>query len=107
MFSKILNIFGIAKPAVDYHNEVKNGALIIDVRTKGEYSSGHIKGSINIPVESLHANLSKIKDKDSTIITCCASGMRSASAKHILKSKGFKNVHNGGAWHSLHRKINK
>jgi rhodanese-related sulfurtransferase len=48
--------------------------------------------------------MSKLK-KEQTIITCCASGMRSASAKGILKSKGFTNVHNGGGWSSLNSKL--
>ena len=85
---------------------VKNGAIIVDVRSKGEYASGHIKGSLNIPVDALSANLGKLKDKNKTIITCCASGMRSASAKGILKSNGYTDVHNGGGWSSLQNKIN-
>jgi phage shock protein E len=71
---------------------------------KGECASGHIKGSINISVDTLGNNLSKLK-KDKPIITCCASGMRSASAKSILKSNGFTEVHNGGGWSSLQNKI--
>jgi rhodanese-related sulfurtransferase len=49
---------------------------------------------------------SKLK-KDETIITCCASGMRSASAKSLLQSKGFLKVYNGGGWSSLQSKIQK
>lgn len=90
---------------VDYKNLVNEGAIILDVRSVSEYASGHIKGSINIPVDQLGRNLNKLKDKDKTIITCCASGMRSASAKSILKSAGYANVYNGGAWSSLNSKI--
>lgn len=93
------NIFGSNTP-VDYAELVKNGAVIIDVRSKGEYQGGHIKGSLNIPVDTLKDNLSKIK-KDAVVITCCASGMRSASAKSILKSNGFTEVYNGGGWMEL------
>jgi rhodanese-related sulfurtransferase len=64
------------------------------------------KGSINISVDTLSSNLNKLK-KDKPIITCCASGMRSASAKSILKSNGFTEVHNGGGWSSLQNKLNK
>jgi phage shock protein E len=81
-----------------------NGAQIIDVRTKGEFQSGHIKGAVNIPLDSLKNNLSKLK-KDKPVITCCASGMRSASAKGLLKANGFVDVYNGGAWVSLNSKI--
>ena len=103
MLDAIKNLFGMDK--TDYAELVKKGALILDVRSKSEYDGGHIKDSINIPVDQLQKNLSKIKDKDKTIITCCASGMRSASAKSILQNNGYKNVHNGGGWSSLNNKI--
>ena len=104
MLSLIKKILGIG-PKVDLSQLVKEGAIILDVRTKGEYGSGHIRGSINIPVEQLHKNLNKFKDKKRTIITCCASGMRSYSAKGILKSNGFASVYNGGSWQSLNNKL--
>ncbi len=77
-----------------------DGGVIVDVRTPGEYQGGHIKKSINIPLDSLADNLGKLK-KDKPVITCCASGMRSASAKSILKKNGFEEVVNGGSWSSL------
>jgi phage shock protein E len=96
-------ILGIG-PSVNYAELVKQGAAIVDVRTKGEYASGHIKGSINIPLDQLQNRLGQLK-KDRVIITCCASGMRSSSAKSILKSNGFTEVHNGGGWGSLQYKL--
>ena len=93
------SLFG-KKEKVDLGQLIANGALIVDVRTPGEYSTGHIKGSKNIPLDRLSSQFSKFK-KDQVIITCCASGMRSASAKGILKNAGFTNVHNGGSWTSL------
>lgn len=104
MIQTLKDLFGIG-PKVDYAELAKNGAIILDVRSKGEYAGGHIKGSINISVDTLNNNLGKLKDKNKVIITCCASGMRSASAKSILKSNGFNQVHNGGAWSSLQNKI--
>jgi len=91
-------------PKTDYKELMKNGAQIIDVRTSGEFHSGHIKGSVNIPLQQLSANIKNIK-KDKPVITCCASGMRSASAKSILKSNGFAEVYNGGGWASLQQKL--
>ena len=105
MLSTLKSLLGIG-PKVDFSELVKEGAIILDVRSKGEYGSGHIKGSINIPVDQLRSNLNKFKDKKSPIITCCASGMRSASAKGILTSNGYTNVHNGGGWQSLNHKLN-
>ena len=104
MLDTIKNLLGLG-PKVDYAALAKHGAVIVDVRTKGEYSSGHIKGSVNIPLDQLSNNLSRFKDKSQPIITCCASGMRSSTAKHILKSKGYTQVHNGGGWSRLMYKI--
>lgn len=104
MIQSLKNMLGLG-PKVDYAQLVKQGAIILDVRSKGEYAGGHIKGSVNISVDSLAANLSKLKDKNKTIITCCASGMRSAAAKNILKSNGYTDVHNGGGWASLQSKL--
>jgi len=103
MFDILKDLFSTEK--TDYAKLIKEGAVILDVRSKNEYSAGHIKGSINIPVELLGDNLSRLNDKNKTVITCCASGMRSASAKSILRSNGYSNVHNGGGWHSLNSKL--
>ena len=104
MLDTIKNLFGLG-PKVDFAGLVKQGAMILDVRTKNEYAGGHIKGSVNIPLDTLSNNLSKFKDKSKPVITCCASGMRSAAAKNILKSNGFTEVYNGGGWSSLQNKI--
>lgn len=96
-------LFGIG-PKVDFKELIKNGGQIIDVRTKQEFQGGHIKGSVNIPLNELSSQIGKLK-KDKPVITCCASGMRSASAKSTLKSKGFSEVHNGGGWMSLKSKL--
>jgi rhodanese-related sulfurtransferase len=103
MFDTIKNLLGLEK--TDFPQLVKEGAIILDVRSKGEFAGGHIKGSINISVDQLSSNLHKLKDKSKPIITCCASGMRSASAKSILKSNGYTEVYNGGGWSSLQNKI--
>jgi len=85
---------------VNLQEVISNGAVIVDVRSKGEYQSGHLRNSINIPVDKLEGNLKKL-DKNKPIITCCASGARSASARRILLSNGFEQVYNGGSWSSL------
>ncbi len=104
MINTLKQLLGLG-PKVNFAELVKNGAIIVDVRSKGEYGGGHIKGSLNIPLDQLSKNLSKLKDKNTPVITCCASGMRSASAKGILKSNGYNEVHNGGGWMSLQNKI--
>lgn len=102
MISTIKKILGLG-PKVDLQQWMNEGAVIIDVRSKGEYSGGHVKGSMNIPLDQLSGNLKKLKSKDQAIITCCASGMRSGSAKSYLKSQGYTKVHNGGSWYNLRK----
>ncbi|SKB95655.1 Rhodanese-like domain-containing protein [Salegentibacter salinarum] len=92
-------------PVPDYNQLLKEGGIIVDVRSKAEYAGGHIKGSKNIPLPNLNSNPGIPKNKNKSIITCCASGMRSASARSLLKSQGYNNVHNGGSWSSLNNKI--
>jgi phage shock protein E len=103
MFESFKNLFSIEK--TDYAQLMKDGAVILDVRSAGEFAGGHIRGSLNISVDKLSTNLHQLKKKNKPIITCCASGMRSASAKNILKSNGFTDVYNGGSWVSLQNKI--
>ena len=92
------------RSGVDYPALVANGAIILDVRGVSEFRGGHIKGAINIPLETLRRSLSVLK-RDRTIITCCASGIRSTTAQSILIENGFSNVYNGGGWMSLQKKI--
>nr|WP_043023858.1 rhodanese-like domain-containing protein [Fluviicola taffensis] len=104
MMGFLQNILGLG-PKADYKDLMTKGALIVDVRSKGEFQGGHIRGSINIPLDQLRNELAKLPKKDRTIITCCASGMRSASAKTVLESNGYADVHNGGGWSSLQNKL--
>ncbi len=104
MIQLLKKLFGGGTP-VNYSELMQNGAQIIDVRSPQEYSGGHIKGSVNIPLNELQGKMNKIK-KDKPVITCCASGMRSSSAKGMLKSNGYTEVYNGGGWMSLRNKLN-
>jgi len=106
MLAAIKNILGMG-PKTDFNELIKQGAVILDVRSKGEFSGGHIKNSINIPVDQLSNNLSKLKNKDKSIICCCASGIRSGAAKRILESNGYKAVYNGGGWSALQNNLEK
>lgn len=104
MLEAIKNILGIG-PKGDFKQMIKEGAVILDVRSKREFSSGHIRNAINIPVEQLNSNLSRLKKKEQHIICYCASGMRSGRARRILKSRGYQSVFNGGSLNSLRNKL--
>ncbi len=102
MFDFFRRISG--KEKTNFAELLSRGAVILDVRTPGEFQSGHLRGAVNIPLDQLGSRLLKLKN-DKPIITCCASGARSASAKALLQSNGFTDVYNGGGWLSLQNKI--
>jgi rhodanese-related sulfurtransferase len=101
MIQFIKNLLGLG-PKVDIQGLIANGAKIIDVRTPAEYKDGHVKGSINLPLQTLGSQMNKLK-KDEVIITCCRSGSRSGMARRQLLAEGFTNVYNGGPWNGLVR----
>ena len=90
--------------AVDYAALVKNGALIVDVRTPEEFRAGHIKGALNIPLDQVRSKVAELKKQNKPVITCCRSGSRSGMAKSILQGAGLE-CYNGGPWNSLQHKI--
>ena len=89
---------------VDYRSLLQKGAVIVDVRTTGEFRAGHIEGSKNFPLDSLRAHINDLKKMDKPVITVCRSGARSNIAKDILKNAGLE-VYNGGAWIGLKNKV--
>ena len=78
----------------------KNGALLVDVRSAGEFASANAPGTINIPLPELGRRLNEIP-KSAPVVLCCASGTRSGMAKMLLKKNGYQNVHNIGTWGKL------
>ena len=84
----------------DYRELLDKKTPVIDVRTPGEFRSGHFKGSKNIPLGDLSNQIKNIKSEE--VIVVCKSGMRAAQAKAMLKQKGIT-AHNAGAWQKLER----
>ncbi|GIV32923.1 MAG: sulfurtransferase [Chitinophagales bacterium] len=99
MIEALKQLLGV-KSETDLAALLAEGAQIVDVRSPEEFRTGHVKGSLNIPLSNLERSLSKLK-RNKPVIVCCASGMRSAQAKSILQSKGFERVYNAGSWQSL------
>lgn len=82
-----------AKKRLDSEKEI----ILLDVRTKEEYDTGHIKDSILIPVDNLKQEAEgKLKDKEAPIFVYCRSGNRSTAAAKILVELRYKNVYNLG-----------
>lgn len=99
-----LDFIGLGNKVSDIEEYAKKGAIIIDVRSNGEYISGHVIGSKNIPLQIIEHEVDKIKSWGKPIIVCCQSGMRSSQAKSILKKNGVDCI-NGGGWSSLNNKL--
>ena len=89
----------------DLKNIIAAGALLVDVRTPSEFAEGHVKGSVNIPLDRVQSQLATFKNRKK-IIVFCRSGGRSSQAKSILEQNGFTNVVNGGTWNNVGQYIN-
>lgn len=80
--------------------KIARGAVILDVRTENEFSTGHIKGAVNISLGTIRERYQEL-DTSKTYITVCSHGLRSVKVMNLLKDRGFKHVYNGGAWSDL------
>ena len=78
---------------------IAEGAMIVDVRSPGEFAQGHAKGSVNIPVQNVQRSLKKFKP-GSTVILCCRSGARAGSVQGIIEAQGCKTI-NAGPWQNV------
>ena len=96
----IFSLFGGSKTNEKVGVLLKQGALIIDVRTPDEYRGGHITESVNIPLNMIPGKVNELKRKNKAIITCCRSGARSGMAADQLCNAGIE-AENGGPWNSL------
>jgi len=86
-------------PAGDALAHLKNGALVIDVRSPGEFNSGHLPTAINIPLDEIETALPhRVKDKNQVLLLHCQSGMRSGTAKKKLNGMDYANVFNLGSY---------
>lgn len=75
----------------------EEGARLLDVRSPGEFASGHLDGARNVPVQELAGRIGEVGAKDVPVVVYCASGMRSATAAKMLREAGFTKVANLGA----------
>ncbi|ULQ55416.1 rhodanese-like domain-containing protein [Flavihumibacter rivuli] len=102
MFGWIKRLLG--GTPVDFKELVGKGAVIVDVRTPGEFGSGHINQSVNIPLDTLKQNITKLRNMQVPVIAVCRSGNRSSMAVAQLKQAGIE-AYNGGAWTSLQNRL--
>jgi rhodanese-related sulfurtransferase len=83
---------------------------VVDVRTPGEYASGHVPGALNIPLDELERALPALSESGAELLMVCRSGARSAKARALLAEHGVTVADLAGgtnAWaaggHALHR----
>jgi phage shock protein E len=103
MLKFLKSLFGGASD-VDFKNLIAAGAVVVDVRTPEEFKSGHVSGSINIPLDQIASKLAMLKNKKVPIIAVCRSGARSGAAVGLLKKNGVE-AYNAGPWNRLHAQI--
>jgi len=85
--------------AKDALEKLKDGALVIDVRSPGEFNSGHLPAAVNISLDEIETELPRrVKNKNQVLLLHCASGMRSGMAKSKLKEMGYTNAFNLGSY---------
>lgn len=76
-----------------------NGALLIDVRTPAEFSSGHLPQAINVPLGEIASAIPRrAPQKDQVLLLHCQSGMRSGSAQRQLRAVGYTHAYNLGSY---------
>jgi len=78
---------------------LKRGALVIDVRTSGEFESGHLSQAINMPLDEIEGHvLSQVKNRQQVLLLHCQSGIRSRMAVKRLEKIGYQNAFNIGSY---------
>ena len=78
---------------------LKQGALVVDVRSAQEFQAGHLSNVVNIPLSELPSALPRrVTDKNRVLLLHCLSGTRSGLARRALKSMGYANVFNLGSY---------
>ena len=93
----LLSFFGWGK----IKNALRQGAIVIDVRTPFEFDNGRAPDSINIPMDRISINTERLKNMKRPIIICSNSFYESSIVVKKLKKAGIRKVLNGGTWNSL------
>ncbi|HPA20196.1 MAG TPA: rhodanese-like domain-containing protein [Verrucomicrobiae bacterium] len=85
--------------ADDVEAALKDRALVIDVRSSGEFASGHLAGVTNVPLDRLAQEIAALApDRSQPIALHCLSGARSASGCATLRRMGYTRVYNLGSY---------
>lgn len=78
-------------------------AIIVDVRTPGEFGEGHHPEAVNIPLSEVQNRLPEFAHLQKPVICYCRNGNRSGMAVWLLKQGGITDVYNGGSLEDMLR----
>jgi rhodanese-related sulfurtransferase len=100
-YRKVTNGGGISSMMAKLQQSQAGGSsvespLVVDVRSRGEFSTGAYPGAVNIPLDELPSRINELGTYGRDIVVYCASGARSSYALQFLTQNGFRNVRNGG-----------
>ena len=97
---------GGSDKTADISELIKNGALVIDVRSADEFAGGHLAEAVNIPLNIISKDIHKHSaTKSQPVILYCFSGGRSAAAKKTLEQMGYTQVLNGGSLSQMRKTL--
>ncbi len=85
---------------------LNQGALVVDVRSPGEFGSGHLSAAINLPLDEIATALPRrVPDKNQVLLLHCQSGIRSSLAKQKLRRLGYARAFNLGSFARARRLV--
>lgn len=104
-----MGIFGKLFASVSGNTEpLPEQAVLIDVRSLDEFSAGHLKDAIPLPLSCLGRDIGRVVvERTTPIVVYCQSGARSAAARRLLLDMGYQHVINGGGIHALAARMNR
>ncbi len=103
VFAGIAGLFALKRmsfvPAGKARQLLREGALVVDVRSPAEFAAGHVAGAVNVPLGSLDSEApTRFLSKDQALLLHCLSGARSGMARTQLQRLGYANVFNLGSY---------
>ncbi len=76
------------------------------MRSIEEFESGHIRGSINIPLQEVMQRVNEFRNMNKSVLLVCASGNRSGMATMMLQREGI-DCHNAGGWYQFDQELSR
>jgi rhodanese-related sulfurtransferase len=83
---------------------LRGGALVMDVRSAGEFTARHLPKAVNLPLSEIDTAIGRrVKSKDQVVLLYCQSGVRSGEARRKLRAMGYEHAFNLGSYRRAER----